>query len=64
MVPMWVSMVGGPSWWNPSIKSQQLFSHLCVVKHCHSEGETAACVDELFEVMLSAAPVFHSTTQS
>jgi hypothetical protein len=56
--------MGGPRWWNHSIKSQQLFSHLCVVKHCHSEGEAAACEDELFEVMLSAVPVFHITDQS
>lgn len=63
MVLIWVCMVGGPRWWNPSIKSQQLFSHLCVVKHCHGEGEAAACEDELSEVMLLAVPVFHSITQ-
>jgi len=33
-----------------------------VVKH-HGEGEAAAREDELFEVMLSAVPVFHSTAQ-
>ena len=27
-----------------------------MVKHCHVEGETAACENELFEVMLSAVP--------
>lgn len=51
MVPTWVCMVGGPRWWNPSIKSQQFFSHLCVVKHCHIEGEAAACEDELFAIV-------------
>jgi len=64
MVPIWVCMAGGPRWWNPSIKSQQLFLHLCLVKHFHSEGEAVACEDELFEVMLSAVPLFHSTAQS
>jgi len=34
-----------------------------MAKHCHSEGEAAAREDELFEVMLSAVPMFHSTTQ-
>jgi hypothetical protein len=32
-----------------------------VVKHSHFEGEAAACEDELFEIVLSALPLFHNT---
>jgi len=36
---------------------------LCAVKPCHGEGEAAAREEKLFEVMLSAVPLFHITAQ-
>jgi hypothetical protein len=39
-----------------------LLSHLCAVEHCRVELEGPPCKDEIFRVVLSAAPVFYSTT--
>lgn len=39
------------------------FSHLCAVAHCHVEGESVPCEDELFEVVPSAFRMCHNASQ-
>lgn len=45
----------------PSAESLYFLSHLCAVEHCYVQLEASPCEDQLFRVVLSACPVYHST---
>lgn len=46
----------------PSAESLHLLSYLCAVDHCHVQLEASPCEDELFRVVQSACPMYHSTS--
>lgn len=41
----------------------RLIPHCCACEYCHFEGEDVPFDNEIFEVMLSAFPLFRSTVQ-